>query len=54
MSGTHDVDVTKSLYGMKRYADGTSCGPRTGGQLLPRTNFSSHHKKLFSITVLFI
>ena len=54
MSGTQDVEVTKSLYGMKRYADGTSCGPRTGGQLLPRSNFSSHHKKLFSITVLFI
>ena len=54
MSGTQDEEVTKSLYGMKRFADGTSCGPRTGGQLLPRSNFSSYHKKLFVITVLFI
>ena len=54
MSGTQDVEVTKSLYGMKRYADGTSCGPRTGGQLPLKVYFSSYHKKLFSITVLFI
>ena len=54
MSGTQDVEVTKSLFDMKRYADWTGCRPRTGGQLLPRSNFSSYHKKLFSITVLFI